>query len=148
MVMEPVDANKLSKKGKSASLQYIMFFKKKRSRKIKGRGCADGQKERLYMSKDKVISSTVATKALLLTCLINSMEGRDIATVYIPGAFMQSDMEGGDTFMKLEEKTVSILDKIDPKMYKQDVMSKNGKNVLYVKLKKALYGTLQASLLF
>ena len=53
-----------------------------------------------------------------------------------------------DTFMKIEGKIVDILKRIDPKMYEKYIITENGHEVLYVKLKKALYGTLQASLLF
>ena len=50
------------------------------------------------------------------------MEHQDVATVDIPWAFMQSDMQGlkGETtYMKLERKTVSILNKIDPLLYEK-----------------------------
>jgi hypothetical protein len=38
--------------------------------------------------------------------------------------------------------------RIDPGLYRKHVQLKNGKQVLYVELKKALYGTLKAALLF
>ena len=44
------------------------------------------------------------------------MEEREVATVDIPGAFMQSDMEGDATFMKLEGKTVHILTRLEPNL--------------------------------
>ena len=50
-VLEPADAEKLSKDEKRAALQYIMFLKKKGSGVIKGRGCADGRKQRPYTRK-------------------------------------------------------------------------------------------------
>ena len=71
-----------------------------------------------------------------------------MATVDVPGAFMQSDMEGPDTHMKLEGKMVSILSKIDPKLYSKYIAKEKRKPVMYVKLQKALYGTIQAALLF
>ena len=148
MVLQPVDGNQLSDAEKRASLQYLMFLKKKRSGLIKGRGCADGRKQRLYMDRQQVSAPTVATESLLLTCLIDALERRDVATVDIPGAFMQSDMEGEETHMKLEGKMVDILEKIDPALYSKYKMTENNKTVMYVKLKKALYGTLQAALLF
>ena len=46
------------------------------------------------------------------------MEGRDVATVGIPGAFMQADMDK-IVHMKLKGKMVDILDKIDSKLYKK-----------------------------
>ncbi len=52
------------------------------------------------LSKQETSSTTVATEALILTCVINAIEGRDVATCDIPGAFMQSDMKGKVVFMK------------------------------------------------
>ena len=48
---------------------------------------------------------------------------------------MQSDMEGTDTFMKIEGKMVYILSHLDPSLYKEHATIENGKKVLYVKLK-------------
>ena len=118
---------------------------------IKGRGCADSRKQRLFTNKDDVSFPTVVTKALLLTCVVNAMEGRDVAVVDIPRAFMQSKMEGikGETtYMKLEGRTVNILNSLNPKLYEKHIEYEGGKKIIYVKLQKALYGTLQASLLF
>ena len=80
--------------------------------------------------------------------MIDAIEGRNVATVDMSGAVMQSDMEGEDTFMKIEGKMVDILKRIDPKMYEKYIITENGHEVLYVKLKKALYDKLQGSLLF
>jgi hypothetical protein len=42
-----------------------------------------------------------------------------------------------------------LLVKLDPKLYQKYVQTQNGKQVLYVKLKKALYaGSLKVPLLF
>ena len=85
-------------------------------RKIKGCRCADGRKQRIYVTKDDVLSPTVAAETLLLTCLVNAMEQCDIATVDIPGVFMQCNMQGihsETTFVKLEGKTMDILKKIN-----------------------------------
>lgn len=38
----------LTRKQKLAALKYLMFLKEKRSGRIKGRGCTDGRKQRLY----------------------------------------------------------------------------------------------------
>ena len=99
------------------------------------------------MNKDQVSAPTVATKSLFLTCLIDAMEKRDVATVDIPGAFMQADMDE-EVHMKLEGKMVDILHKIDPKLYTQYTCIEKGKKTLYVRLRKALYGTIQAAMLF
>ena len=41
-----------------------------------------------------------------------------------------------------------VILKIDPQLYQKHVTKENGKDVIYVTLTKALYGTLQAALLF
>ena len=124
-----------------------MFLKKKRCGTIKGRGCADGRKQREYTTKEETSSPTVAIESLMLSCIIDAKEGRDVATADIPGAFMQTDMV--DTVhMKLEGTMAELLVKIDPKLYRKYLLMQKGKPVMYVQLKKALYGTLQAGLLF
>ena len=146
-VIVPIVADEMTREEKRAALRYLMFLKKKRCGRIKGRGCADGRKQRLYTAKEDASSPTVAIESLMLSCVIDAEEGRDVGTVDIPGAFMQADME--DTVhMKMEGKMAELLVRIDPKLYRKYVRMENGKMVLYVELKKALYGTLKAALLF
>jgi hypothetical protein len=146
-VLEPRLANELSRDDKRAALQYLMFLKKKRNGTIKGRGCADGRKQRLHTNKEDASSPTVAIEAVMLSCVIDAMERRDVATVDIPGAFMQAEMDEL-VHMRLEGKMAELLIRIDPQLYRKYVQDENGKQVLYVELKKALYGTLRAALLF
>jgi hypothetical protein len=146
-VMRPVNKYDLTPAERKGALRYLMFLKEKRCGTIEGRGCADGRSQREYMSKEETSSPTVATEALILTCVIDAMEGRDVATCDIPGAFMQSDMKG-KVVMKLEGVMAEVILKINPRKYTKHVVKENGKDVIYVILQKALYGTLQAALLF
>jgi hypothetical protein len=100
-VMDPVNKFNLTPAGRKGALPYLMFRKEKRGGTIKGRGCADGRPQRNYMSKKETSSPTVATEALILTCVVDAIEEPDVATCNIPGAFMQSDMKGKGV-MKLE----------------------------------------------
>ena len=146
-VLEPANPDTLSANDKKASLPYLMFLKEKRTGTIKARGCADGRKQRIYTSKEDASSPTVSIESVFLTSVIDAKEERDVATVDVPGAFMQADME--DTVhMKLEGTMAELLMKIDPDKYQKFARVINGKTVLYVLLKKALYGTLKAALLF
>jgi hypothetical protein len=79
--------------------------------------------------------------------MIDATERRDVATCDIPGAFMQSKMEG-KVIMKLEGVMAEIIRKINPEQYEKHTVYERGKPVIYVVLLKALYGTLQAALLF
>ena len=101
-VMRGQDANALSPAQRRDALRYLMFLKEKRSGNIKGRGCADGRKQRLYKSKDETSSPTVTTESIFLTCMIDAAEDRDVATCDIPGAFMQVNIN--DHIQKLENE--------------------------------------------
>ena len=145
-VMRGRKANTLTKEEKKSALTYLMFLKEKRCGKIKGRGCADGRKQRLYKSKEETSSPTVSLESLFLSCLIDAKEGRDVATVDIPGAFMQAEIDEV-LFLKLEGDLARLLIRLDPS-YQAYLTYEGGKPVIYTQLSKALYGTLQAALLF
>ena len=92
-VCEPCKAADLSADQCKASLGYLMFLKQKCSGQIKGRGCADGRKQRQYTGKEEKTSPTITTESVMLTSTIDAKEGRDMATVDIPSAFMHSDQD-------------------------------------------------------
>ena len=146
-VGEPRDASTLSPSQKKNALGFLMFLKQKPTGQIKGQGCADGHKQRLHTPKDDASSPTVATESVLLSCVIDAKERRDVATVDIPGTFMQGDQDE-TVHMRLEGTLAELLTKCDPKLYRQYVVTENNKPVLYVELIKALYGTLRAALIF
>lgn len=50
--------------------------------------------------------------------------------------------------MRIDGKMAELLAKINPEKYKKFMTSERGKPVVYVRLKKALYRTLRAALLF
>ena len=83
----------------------------------------------------------------MLSATIDAMEGRDVATLNIPGAFMQADIDEV-VHIKFEGEIAKMLVKMDPKLYRKYVKNERGKTVFYVELLKALYGTLRAALLF
>ena len=66
----------------------------------------------------------------------------------ILGAFLHEDMEQ-DVHMLLEGTIAKLVIKLGPKLNRKLIYkNKHDKPMLYVKLKKELYGTLQAALLF
>ena len=84
----------------------------------------------------------------MLSCAIDTKEGRYVIVTDIPGAFLHVDMDG-EVHMVLEGTIAELIMKLDPSLYRRYVWhSQKGKPMLYVQLKKALYGTLQAALLF
>ena len=66
----------------------------------------------------------------------------------IPGEFLHADMEQ-DVYMLLEGTIAELTVKLEQSLYRNFVWkNEHGKPMLYVKLRKALYGTLQEVLLF
>ena len=57
-----------------------------------------------YLSLDKTSDTTVTTVALMLTCLIDKIECRRVATVNIPGSFMKADMGGKTVKINYKER--------------------------------------------
>jgi hypothetical protein len=57
--------------------------------------CADGQKQRVYKSKEESSSPTVAIESLFLTAvIIDAKEQRDVITCdSISGAFLHADID-------------------------------------------------------
>ena len=56
----------------------------------------------------------MSTEGLMLSCIIDTMEGREVATADIPGAVLQTDYAKGDIHIKLEGAMVTLLEEIDP----------------------------------
>ena len=81
---------------------------------------------------------------------MDAIEGRNVVTCDIPGAFLQADWpEDIDCYLKFEGATVDMLCDIN-REYKNNVVvnKKTGKKKLYGKLTKAVYGTLLGAILF
>ena len=77
------------------------------------------------------------------------MEGQEVATSDIPGSFQNTDYGKVDIHIKLEEDMVILIEKINPLYYKDYIYTnKRGRKCMYSESKKAIYGTLEASLPF
>jgi hypothetical protein len=147
-VGKSVNPATLSWSEKKSTVQYLMFLKEKVTGQIKDRGCANRRSQREYLTKEETTALTVVTELLFISCAIDAYEKREVAVVDLPGAFMQVSVEDEIIHVKLEGVMCEIMTKLDPKLYKKYVVYKKGKPVLYMKLSKPLYGTIQAALRF
>jgi hypothetical protein len=148
---KPKHWHELTRAQQDTVLESHMFLKEKRDGKIKGRTVAGGNKQRDYISKEDASSPTVATESVLLTCIIDAEEERDVAVIDIPNAFIQTRIEDEKdmVFIKLRGVLVDILEEIAPEVYKAYVTKdKKGVKQLIVQCQNALYGTMVASLLY
>ena len=71
-------------------LQSHTFMVQKQAGEIKARMVAGGNTQRGHVTKEESSSPTVSTKAVLLTLIVDALEGRDVAIVDIPNAFIQT----------------------------------------------------------
>jgi hypothetical protein len=146
--IKPKHRRELTSEECNQALAYLMFLKRKRCGKVKGRGCADGQKQRPHIDRADAASPTVATEAVFLMAVIDAFEDREVAVVDIPGTFLQVDLNDEKIHIRLTGKLVLILLDIDHELYELYLIYENKEPVLYVELLKALYGTIRAARLF
>eukprot|EP00804_Cyclotella_cryptica_P027764 CCRYP_009202-RA/>CCRYP_009202-RA protein AED:0.72 eAED:0.12 QI:0/-1/0/1/-1/1/1/0/1137 len=147
---QPKHWHELTKEERARALRYLMYLKEKRDGKLKGRGCADGRPQRVYTPKSETSSPTAALAAMIMTCVIDAHEGRDAATLDIPGAFLQTKMPKDEDVVHvvLDGRMAELLAKISPETYQEYVHHKREQAYIYCQLNVALYGTLKAAVLF
>ncbi|KAL7464347.1 hypothetical protein ACHAXS_004676 [Conticribra weissflogii] len=147
-VFVPVPESNLSADQKRKALSTVTFIKEKRDKRVKGRVCADGRKQREEFSREEAASPTVTNESVFLTGVIDAKEHRDVATVDITGAYLHA-INDHDVHMVLEGKLAELMDLVAPHIYRKHITTnKNGQPMLYVRLHKALYGLLKSALLF
>merc|ERR1711963_785814 len=94
------------------ALSYLMFLKRKRNNRVKGRGVADGRPQREYISKEESSSPTVSLYALMASCVMDAIEERSVITCNLPAAFLQGKYpqeEGKECYLKFEGVMVDMI---------------------------------------
>ena len=77
------------------------------------------------------MSPTVSTEAVMLTAKIDALEGRDVAVVDIPGAYLSADMDD-EVHVVFRGTLADMMVIADPALYRPFVSYETGKLVLYV----------------
>ena len=81
--------------------------------------------------------------------MIDAKEDRDVATAEIPGAFLQTYDTSVSTHLNFDGMMAELLARIYPYLYRKYIITnKKCCKIIYAEFLKALYGTLDASLLF
>ena len=71
-VVSAIEHSELSAEDKKKALDAVNLIKVKRSGTVKGRTCANGSKEKFYLTEDESIASPKASiKAIISTLLID-----------------------------------------------------------------------------
>jgi hypothetical protein len=146
-VFDGVYYSALNKEQRQKALRLVQLIKEKRDGKIKGRTCADGRKQREYVDDSESTSPTVSIEALMLTMMIEAKELRDVATCDISGAFLHTDIDE-ETFVVVDGALVDVLIQANKAYAKFMHTTNSGKKLIFLRLNKALYGTVKAARLF
>eukprot|EP00957_Ditylum_brightwellii_P077598 5896116-Ditylum_brightwellii.AAC.1 len=95
-----------------------MFITKKRCRRVKTQGCANGRNHREIYSKEEAASLTVLLEAILLASVIGAKEGRDITTTDILITYLNADMDD-KLIMMMEGRLAALMAQIAPEIYRK-----------------------------
>ena len=129
-----------------------MLLTQKASGEVKGRLVYNGKRTRDWISREDKSSPTVMTESLFLTVAVDAYEGRDVMSLDIPNAYIQAGMPrqkiGKRVIMKVRGRIVDWLIELDPLAYLPFVVYENGVKTLYLLVEKAIYGMLEAGLLW
>jgi hypothetical protein len=93
----------------------------------------------------------VATESVIITSVVDAEEERNVATLDIPNAFIQTMVfdKKRRVIIRIRGKLVDILVKLAPKVYGQYVtIDKNRNKQILVECLNAIYGTMVAGLLY
>ncbi len=150
---KPCHWHSLSKKQKEQILESHIFVEQKRNGTIKACKVIGGNRQHDYITKEDVSSPTVTAEAVMLTCVIDAQEGRDVAVVDIPNAFVQIVVSEEDAqhhaIVWIRGPLVDILVLNAPDVYAPYVTTnKTGQKVLIIECLNAVYGTMVAALLY
>jgi hypothetical protein len=118
---------------------------------LKARKVIGGKKLCDYITKEDASPPTVSAEAVMLTCVIDVMEERDIAVIDIPNAFVQTVVKDEEhcVIVCIRGPSVDILVNIAPHVYGPYIsFNKSGQKALLVQYLNALYGTMVAALLY
>ncbi len=143
-----MDPAKLSREEQMQALSLLLFLKEKQTGKIKGRACLNGAPQQAYIPKEDAASPTVSMESTFITGAIAASKCRKVRCYNVPSAFVNMDVDK-DVIMVLKGELAEMMIQIAPQVYRKYVtVDKQGTKLLYVKLQKALYRLMRASLLF
>ena len=149
----PILVRDMTREERNKAMEALMFIAEKRDLSKKGRMVYNGKPTRSWIGKEDSASPTAALESVMLTCVIDAHEGRDVMCNDVPNAFIQTSLpqpKSGEArvTMKITGVLVDMLVQLNPEVYGKYVVFENGRKIVYVVVLKAIYGMLIASLLW
>ena len=91
-VFKPIHSKDTTQMERNKAMNSLIFLTEKKEGTIKARVRANGRIQRRFIAKQDAASPTVTTEALLTTSVIDAKQNRDIVTLDIPNAFVQTPL--------------------------------------------------------
>jgi hypothetical protein len=124
------------------ALRIHCFITEKRDARIKARVVVDGRSQARYL-EEQTYSPTIKLESIMLCTLIEALAGREVSTIDIKGAFLKAKVpEDMDLVVRMDGELAELFCEMNPKF------TKKVEEELYLKCLKALYGHIEAALLF
>eukprot|EP00957_Ditylum_brightwellii_P084492 6425192-Ditylum_brightwellii.AAC.2 len=92
-------------------MESLIFLTEKRDNSANARACANGSTQRSYILGEEAASPTAATESVLITGVIETKQQKEIITLDVPNAFVQTPMPQGKdkVIMKIRGVLLEIL---------------------------------------
>ena len=150
VVFEPLKLSKMNAQERKRAMESLIFLTQKQDGLVKARTCANGSTQREYTEREEAASPTASTDSIIITSIIDAKQERDVMTSDVPNAFVQTDIpvSGEMVVMKIRGALVDMLVDMCPEKYQDYVIMHGKEKILYLRMLKALYGMLVASLLY
>jgi hypothetical protein len=153
MCFAPLKVKDMKPSERKKAQMALMFLTEKRDKSVKGRMVYNRKPTREWLSPKDAAGPTAALKSIMITGVIKAKEQRDVMTCDIPNAFIQAllpkkDLGEDRVVMKIKGVLVDMLVNINLELYGPAMVLENRKKVLYVEVLKAIYGMLEAALLW
>ena len=95
-VFKPIMSSELTTQERKRVMESLIFLTEKRDGRVKARTCANGCIHRDYIPREDAASPTASTDSVLITGVIEAKQHRDIITLDIPNAFVQTPIPQGE----------------------------------------------------
>ena len=115
---------------------------------IKERECADGRKQREYITEEDAASSTFHLYLIFIMLTIDAHENHDVAIVDVLSTFLHASNDE-DVSILLKGRLVELMVMVLSQIYWSYISKKSGgESILYLNVQKALCGLIKSALLF
>ena len=142
----------LTRQERVRAQEGLLILNEKWSGRIKGRLAYNGKATREWIRKENKSPPTGLTEIIKLTVAVDAYEKRDVSSMDIPNVFIQTILplrpDEERVIMKIRGKLVDWLLEIAPTEYASLVVIERGVKVLYLHILRAIYGMIEASLLW